>query len=156
MGPCPGSGMRSVSLGRLQRGNHSIVSSEHHIVGNPRKGHAGGDAADARSSRQSAARICSGGVPPYRTRIRRVLEILPALTHAIAARPVSGCAHMVCTIAPPPVGAPSVLMRKESASFWSGSACAAGNRDYRCSLQPTRSRLACLRSSTSACEPMPL
>jgi hypothetical protein len=35
--------------------------------------------------------MCSGGVPPYRTRIRHVLEILLALTHAIAARPVSGC-----------------------------------------------------------------
>src|SRR6266511_1528837 len=84
---------------RLQRGKPFNVSSEY----------AGGAAAEARSSRQSAARMCSGGVPPYRMRVRHVLEILLASTHAIAS---ATCQRLsptwFCTIAAgsrPPVGA---------------------------------------------------
>jgi hypothetical protein len=125
---------------RLQRGKPFNVSSEHHIVGTQGNG---GDAADARSSRQSAARMCSGGVPPYRTRVRHVLEILLASTHAIAARPVSGCPphglHDSRRI-PPPGRWPFDLDAERFGSLLG--------------LEPTRSRLACLRSSTSACEPM--
>jgi hypothetical protein len=104
---------------RLQRGKPFNVSSEHHIV-HPRKGHAGGDAADARSSRQSAARMCSGAS----RRIVRVSDMSSKSSshrHTRLQRDLSAAVpHMVCTIAAgsrPPVGAPSILMRKESAAF---------------------------------------
>jgi hypothetical protein len=124
------------------------VSSDHHIIGiqgkdmaaamRPTQDHHGRGGRDVLRERPPVSYA-------YPTRPRNPPRIDTGDCSATCQRLVP---HMVCTITAEsrPRWVPCGKSRQHS---WSGSACAAGNRDYRCSLQTARSHLACLRSSTS-------
>jgi hypothetical protein len=105
---------------RLQRGKPFNVSSEHHIVGTQGKDMP----AAMRPTQDHHGSRRQGCAPGASRRIVRVSDMSSKSSshrHTRLQRDLSAAVpHMVCTIAAgsrPPVGAPSILMRKDSAAF---------------------------------------
>jgi hypothetical protein len=105
---------------RLQRGKPFNVSSEHHIVGTQGKDMP----AAMRPTQDHHGSRRQGCAPGASRRIVRVSDMSSKSSshrHTRLQRDLSAAVpHMVCTLAAgsrPPVGAPSILMRKDSAAF---------------------------------------